>query len=189
MPRGQSNSRIQCSYVYCIGQTNVAGLLNLEIPVAVWSCVIPLNAKLQWFGKFHAVFLLNWQQLWEPSGNSDWVSWMWGVSHIKPPPSPTPSKIPQKSSLELNPEKRRHFNLQPKNQIFACLHNSLWVLNNSKHSYQVTISQLPQWYRYFTIESKIETISSTSLTLRLLGSGTIVYFLLWVHSLVEVTPH
>lgn len=119
-----------------------------------------------------------------------WLSLLDVRSESHQPPSPTPSKIPQKSSLELNPEQRRHFNLQPKNPTFACLHNSLWVLNNnSKHSYQVTISQLPQWYRYFTIESKIETISSTSLTLMLLGSGTIVSFLLWDHSLVEVTPH
>lgn len=73
-------------YSHCIGQTNFPVLLNFEIPIAVSSCVLPLNAELQWFGKFHAVFLLNWQQLWEPSGNSDWVSWMWGVSHTLPNP-------------------------------------------------------------------------------------------------------
>jgi len=147
----------------------------------VWSCVLPTNAELQWFGKFHAVFLLNWQQLWEPSGNSDWVSWMWGVSHINPPP-PLPRFH---GSHHLSWTQNSVAILTP----FACFHNSLWVLNNnSKNSYQVKITQLPQLHRYFATESAME-ISSSNLTLRLFGSGTIVSFLLWAHSLVEVTPH
>lgn len=79
----------QCLHVFILDWANECSW-NAEFRNSC-SCVKPCSSPecaLQWFGKFHAVFLLNWQQLWEPSGNSDRVYWMWGVSHTPPTPLP-----------------------------------------------------------------------------------------------------